>query len=206
MKLLTDDELEMNKEASRAATAVLADVVEAAARCEHLLSSLGSNGAVTTGGLSSSGLPKRFILAVTSSYVYALEEKQDGGKLFAGKMLECWDRARLIGKIRPTILTIGERVPDDRRVLTLVLPGQGGHGRAQTADRPAGANRKRHRLAVATDAAGRRVIDALVSQDHRPKEDRLHRAGRRRHNVLVRRGAAGSRQANPIVVCDARHW
>jgi hypothetical protein len=216
MKLLTDDELRMNQEASRAAAEVLADTVEAATRCDQLPSSIraeaarlrtsdrglprGSSAVRTNGEPGSAALPKRFILAVTTSYVYALEEKQDGGKLLAGKMLGCWHRAPLVAKIRPAILNVGERVPDDRQVLTLELPGEGGHSPhlVVAADRHAGAKGKRHRLAVAKDAAGRRVIDVLVGQDRRGKADRLHPTGRPRHAMAVRRHATGSRPAGLI--------
>jgi hypothetical protein len=188
MKPLSDDELRMNQQASSVAASVLSEAVEAATRCEQVTTDMKAEaagiGAVNRGlmrgmmslnkassvgrmgdGLRTGGLPKSFVLAVTASQVHALEDKHDGGNLVAGKVLKSWEREGFQARRGNAVTNPGLGVPDDRQVLTLLLPIEGGNNRylkaaarntAQTPGMP-------HRFMVAKDAASQAVIDSLVS-------------------------------------------
>ena len=138
---------QVNEQAAGVATSVLNDSVVAAARCEQVtqdqqLAAAGVGGA-TRGmakfgtklgrgmmpsvgnmakGLEGGGLPKTFILAVTSNQVHALEEKEKKGQLVPGKVLKSWDREGFSASLGGDAINAVSGVPEDRRVLTLYLP------------------------------------------------------------------------------------
>lgn len=193
MKPLSDDELRMNQQASSVAASVLSEAVEAATRCEQVTTDMMAEaagvGAINRGmmrgmmkmnkassvgrmgdGLRTGGLPKSFILAVGASQVYALEDKHDGGNLVAGKVLKSWNRDGFLAKRSPDVTNAAQGVPDDRQVLILFLPIEGGQNRylkaaarntAATAGMP-------HKFMIARDAPSQGVIDALVSASAGP--------------------------------------
>src|SRR5947209_20142723 len=113
MKPLSVEELKMNEDAANVAASVLGEPVEAATRCEQASQDMqleaAGLGAINRGfvkgakGLSrammprtmggikqmeTGGLPKTFVLAVSASKVYAIEDKEKGGELVAGKMVK----------------------------------------------------------------------------------------------------------------------
>ncbi len=193
MKPLSDDELRFNQQASSVAASVLSEAVEAATRCEQVTTDMMAEaagvGAINRGmmrgmmkmnkassvgrmgdGLRTGGLPKSFILAVGASQVYALEDKHDGGNLVAGKVLKSWKRDGFLAKRSPDVTKAAQGVPDDRQILILFLPIEGGQNRylkaaarntAATAGMP-------HKFMVARDAPSQGVIDALVSASAGP--------------------------------------
>jgi hypothetical protein len=107
------------------------------------------------------GLPDSFILAVTAGHVYALEDKREGGQLVPGKVLKTWDRGLRASRGTPQM----ERnmgVPDDRQLLILFLPIEGGGNRylSAAARNNPGAGFP-HKFMVGRDAPSQRVIDEL---------------------------------------------
>ena len=193
MKALTDDELRMNQQAVSVAATVLGESVEAATRCEQATQDMqleaAGVGAVNRGfvkgarGLSkvmmprtmggmkqmeSGGLPKSFVLAVTADKVHALEDKQDGGQLVAGKVLQSWDRATFTAKRgdAPGMNRISG-VPEDRQMLIIYLPLEGGKSKYMQAaaemTAAAGGPGMPHRMAVAKDDASEKVLDAVTA-------------------------------------------
>src|SRR5438874_2054433 len=108
MKALTDAELGMNEQAASVASSAVGESILAATRCEQVtqdqqLENFGvgkiNRGFVkgaeglgrvmmprSMGGIKNmktGGLPKSFVLAVSSSNVYAIEDKQQGDQLAA---------------------------------------------------------------------------------------------------------------------------
>ena len=193
MKALTDDELRMNQQAVSVAATVLGESVEAATRCEQATQDMqleaAGVGAVNRGfvkgarGLSkvmmprtmggmkqmeSGGLPRSFVLAVTADKVHALEDKQDGGQLVAGKVLQSWDRATFTAKRgdAPGMNRISG-VPEDRQMLIIYLPLEGGKSKyvqaAAEMTAAAGGPGMPHRMAVAKDDASEKVLDAVTA-------------------------------------------
>lgn len=193
MKLLSADELRMNEQAASVAASVLSEPVEAATRCEQVTVDMTAEaagvGAVNRGlmrgmmkmnkassvgrmadGLRSAGLPNSFVLAVTASKVYALEDNQRRGELVGGKVLKSWDREGFQARLGNPVTNPGLGIPDDRRVLILLLPIEGGNNRylqaaaRNTAHTP-GMPRK---VMVAKDSSSQAVIDRLVSASAGP--------------------------------------
>jgi hypothetical protein len=187
----------MNQQASTIAAAVLSEAVIAATRCEQVTEDM-KLGAAGVGGVSrglmkgmksmnrvlmpsvggvskelqTAGLPKSFVLAVTDSQVHALEDKHDGDKLVAGKILKSWSRDGFVAKRGAERMNMATGVPEDRQVLTLVLPIEGGKGRYQQAMArnvaAAGSPGMPHKVMVAKDAPSQNVIDTLVSASAGP--------------------------------------
>jgi hypothetical protein len=192
MKLLSDSELQMNQQASTIAASVLSEPVEAATRCEQVTQDM-TLGAAGVGGvnrgllkgmkavnrammpsvggvgkeLETGGLPKSFVLAVTKSQVHALEDKRDGDKLVAGKILKSWERDGFVAKHGAQRMNVASGVPEDRQVVILYLPIEPGRGRYQKAmarnAAAAGSPGMPHKVMVAVDAPSQGVIDALVT-------------------------------------------
>jgi hypothetical protein len=193
MKALTDEELRLNEQAIGVATSVVRDTVEAATRCELVDfmdqggKALGFGvgmraGAKAMRGLTrvtnprlagdlrqieTGGLPKSFVLAVTASKVYAVEDKRDGGKLVAGKVLESWDRAGFTASRDSTSMGSVMALPDDRELLTIYLPRESAKSRRlQMYNRvtdATGQSEMPQQVAVARDAASQKLVEALVS-------------------------------------------
>jgi putative oligomerization/nucleic acid binding protein len=193
MKLLTDNDLRVNQQAASVAATVLGQPVQAATRCEQVSTDMAAEaagvGSLSRGmmrgmmamnkassvgrmgdSLRSAGLPNSFILAVTETQVHAIEDKQKGGELVPGDVLRSWDRAGFLAKRGPDILNTATGVPEDRQVLILHLPIEGGNNRyLQAAARnTAGVGGKPYKFMVAKDAPSQAVVDALVTANAAP--------------------------------------
>lgn len=122
--------------------------------------------------LEGGGLPKSFILAVTETQVHAIEDKEDGGKLVAGKVLKSWDRDGFMVKRSPAGLNATMGVPDDRQMITLYLPIEGGKNKYLKAaahnTAAAGSPGMPHKVVVGHDAPSQAIIDTLVSANAVP--------------------------------------
>ena len=138
---------QVNEQAYGVATTVLNDSVAAAARLEQVtqdqqLEAFGVGGATRgmakfgkklggammpsvgkmSKGLETGFLPKSFILAVTSSQVHAIEEKEKGGRLVPGDVIKSWDREGFRASLGNDAISAVSGAPDDRQVLTLYIP------------------------------------------------------------------------------------
>jgi hypothetical protein len=178
----------MNEQAVELAASVLAQPVVAATRCEQatldmaaqaagvraidrgvMRGMLAMNSASSVGRMSNAlrtaGLPNSFVLAVTATHVYAIEDKHENGNLVAGKVLKSWDRDGFQARRGNALVNPGLGIPEDRQVLVLVLPLEGGHNRylKAQAQNLAQVGGKPYRFVVGVDAASERVVDALVS-------------------------------------------
>jgi hypothetical protein len=193
VKALTSEDLSMNQQAASVASSVTGDAIEVAARCELCtqdmqLEAFGVGGfnrgfvkaskglsrvmmPRTMGGLKNmetGGLPNSFVLAASKGKVYAIEDKHDGGQLVAGKVLMTWDRATFSAKraTAPVMAAI-TGVPDDRQLLTVYIPLDGGKSKyMQAAARigeAAGSPGQPHQYALANDDASNRLIDAVTA-------------------------------------------
>ncbi len=188
MKPLSDEQLRVNQQAATVAASVLSEQVQAATRCEQVTVDMSAEaagvGAINRGlmrgmmsmnkassvgrmadGLRTGGLPQSFILAVTPTHVHAIEDKQNRGELVAGKLLKSWDREGFQARHGNPATYPGMGIPEDRQVLTLLLPIEGGNNRylkaaaRSTAHTPG----KPQKFMVAKDAPSQAVIDALVT-------------------------------------------
>jgi putative oligomerization/nucleic acid binding protein len=192
MKELTSEELQLNQQAVKVAASVLGEAVVAATRCEQattddmvgaagvgainrglmkgmksmskvMMPSIGKMSTELEGG----GLPGSFILAVTETQIHALEDKHSGGTLEVGKALKSWDRQGFMAKNSPSNLNATFGVPDDRQVVVLYLPIEGGNNKYLKAaahnTAAAGSAGMPHKVALAKDAPSQAVIDAIVS-------------------------------------------
>jgi len=191
MNPLSEAELRMNQDAVSVATAVLSERVLAATRCEQVTTDMTAEaagvGSINRGmmrgmksmnkvlmpslgkmskELEGASLPKSFILAVTDSQVHALEDSHDGDKLVAGKVLNSWNREGFMAKLSPQGLNASSGVPDDRQVIVLYLPIEGGKSKYLKAAAhnvaAAGSAGMPHKFMVAKDAPSQGVIDTLV--------------------------------------------
>jgi hypothetical protein len=195
---LTKEEERMNEQAASVASSVLHESVDAACRCEQVtqgmqLEAAGvstvSRGFVkgfrglsrvmmprTMGGLNqmeTGGLPSSFVLAVTADKVYAIQDKRDGGRLVGGKVLMSWERESFTAKLNTMAgLNVTSGVPEDRQILIIYLPLEGGKSRyMQAAARQAaayGSPGMPHRVALAKDEASQKVIDAVTANAPAP--------------------------------------
>jgi hypothetical protein len=192
MKPLSADELRMNHDAASVAAGVLSETVVAATRCEQVTMDMRAGaagvGAVNRGlmrgmksmnrammpgvggmakGLETGGLPGSFVLAVTDTQIHALEDKQNDGSLVAGKVLKSWDRDGFVAKRGPAAMNASSGVPDDRQVLILFLPIEGGNNRylkaAARNTAAAGSAGMPRKVMVAKDEPSEGVIDAIAS-------------------------------------------
>jgi hypothetical protein len=212
MKLLSEDQLRGNEQAASVASSVLSEPVEAATRCEQITMDMKAEAAGVGGinrglmrgmrsmnkissvgrmgdGLETAGLPKSFIIAVTADQVHAIEDKQDDGELVPGKVLRTWDRAGFRAKLSPTMANMGSGVTDDRQVLILMLPIEGGNNRylKAAAANTAAIGGKPYKFMIAKDAASQGVIDALVQANAVPN---VMIGGTNVQELLARAGGA----------------
>jgi hypothetical protein len=192
VKPLSDEELQMNEQAKEVAASVLGESVVAATRCEQITQDTqiqaagmgktmrgmakfsrgmarASGGNLITGGamkmgdeMRGGGLPKSFVLAVTESEIHALEDKERGGQLVAGKALKSWNRDEIKASAGVAIGVPG----DDRQQLTLYLPTGDSKNKYMKAAAvqmaKAGSPGMPTRFLVAKDAASQAVIDLLT--------------------------------------------
>ncbi len=182
---------QVNQQAMGVATEALNDSVIAAAHCEAVsqdqqMKAAGVGGA-TRGmakfgtklgrgmmpsvgnmakGLESSGLPGNFILAVTSSQVVALEEKEKKGELVPGKVLKSWDRANVSARMGDNTINAVSGVPEDRQGITLYLPLDDSKNKylaaAAQMQAQAGAGGQPTRFQIAKDDASNALAKELV--------------------------------------------
>jgi Short C-terminal domain len=183
---------QVNQEATSVATEVLNDSVVAACHMEQVtqdqqLKAAGIGGA-TRGmakfgtklgeglmpsvgnmakGLRGAGLPENFILAVTSSQVVAIEEKDKKGKLAKGKVLKSWNRDEVTANMNASdVMGAVSGTPEDRQVITLYLPLDGSKNKylaaAAQMQANAGAAGQPTRFQIAKDEASEAVAKELV--------------------------------------------
>jgi hypothetical protein len=172
IKRLSDRDLQMNQQAAAVAAAVLAQPVEAATRCEQRSTKATqiypSGGEVWSRQIpNGSGLPKSFILAVTRTHIFALEDKQHRGRLVPGGVIKVWDREGFRAMRGADAMAAAAGLPDDRQTVTLWLPIDGDSGRvAQAIAQQRAAAGQRipglpHMFMVGKDAASQRVLQVL---------------------------------------------
>jgi hypothetical protein len=141
---------QLNEQAAQVASSVLNDSVLAAACCEQVTQDQqmkaagiggGTRGMAKVGskmgrammpgvgkmakGLEGGGLPGSFILAVTSTQIHAIEEKEKKGQLVPGKVLKSWDREGFRASMGNDTINAVSGVPEDRQAITLYLPLDG---------------------------------------------------------------------------------
>ncbi len=198
MKLLTEEELRMNEQAVDVASAAVGEPVEAAARCEQasqdMMLEAAGVGAVnrgfvkgakamsrvmmprTMGGMKqmeTGGLPSSFVLAATATKVYAIEDKQDHGKLVPGKILQTWDRDGFRAKRNEVQgLNVTSGLPDDRQLLIIYLSLEGTKSRyMQAAQRQMdayGSPGMPTKFALAKDDASEKLLAAVTANAPAP--------------------------------------
>jgi hypothetical protein len=198
VKALTSEELALNDQAVTVAASAVGEPIEAAARCELCtqdmqLEAVGvggiSRGFVkaskglgrvmmpkTMGGMKqmeTGGLPNSFVLAASSDKVYAIEDKHEGGKLVGGSVIKTWDRATFSARraAAPVMAAI-TGIPDDRQLLTIYIPLDGGKSKymqaAANITAAAGSPGQPHQYALAKDDASNRLIDAVTANAPAP--------------------------------------
>ena len=180
LKRLGDRELSMNQQAAAVAATVLSQSVEAATRCEQISTKATKMYAGGGGDMrwksvpNGTGLPKSFILAVTRTHVYALEDKQHRGELVPGQVLKAWDRTGFRAQPGRDAMLVANGMPNDRQSLMLVLPidadsspiaQQVAQQRAATGQRTPGIP---HGFVVGRDPASQRVVAALAASSPPP--------------------------------------
>lgn len=162
-----------NQQAAAVASAVLGQPVEAATLCEQR-STTATQMYPSGGGEvhwkrvpNGTGLPKSFILAVTATHVYALEDKHQRGVPVGGAVLKAWDRSGFRAQAGGDAAARAGGLPGDRQMITLWLPIDGDSGRVaqQIAAQRAASGRRipalPHAFVIARDEPGQRLIDAL---------------------------------------------
>jgi hypothetical protein len=175
LKRLSDRELLMNQQAAAVAATVLSQPVEAATRCEQISTKATKMYASGGGDMrwksvpNGTGLPKSFILALTRTHVYALEDKQHRGDLVPGQVLKVWDRGGFRAQPGRDAMLAASGMPEDRQSLILFLPidadsspmaQQIASQRAATGQRTPGLP---HGFVVGRDTASQRVVAALAA-------------------------------------------
>jgi hypothetical protein len=175
LKRLSDRELLMNQQAATVAASVLSQPVEAATRCEQISTKATKMYAAGGGDMrwknvpNGTGLPKSFILAVTRTHVYALEDKEHRGELVPGHVLKTWDRLGFRAQPGRDAMLAANGMPDDRQSLILFLPIDGDSSpiSQEVARRRAAAGQRTpglpHGFVVGRDAASQRVVAALAA-------------------------------------------
>jgi hypothetical protein len=186
MKVLSEDELRMNEQAATMAAEALSIPVEAATRCEQLTVDMAAGAAGVSAmnrgmmrgmtkmtkftsvgkmgdGIRSAGLPDLFILAVSANHVHAVEAKEHRGTLVAGKELRSWDREGFQARVSAGMANMSSGVPEDRQVIILTLPIEGGNNRylKAAAQNLAAIGGKPYKFAIPIDAASQGLIDAI---------------------------------------------
>jgi Short C-terminal domain len=190
---LSQEELQMNADAANVASSAVGEPIEAATRVEQVtedqqLAAAGVGGfnrgfvkaskglsrvmmPRTMGGMKNmqtGGLPKSFVLAVSSSKVYALEDKQDGGKLVAGKVLEEWDRSTFMAKRNNAQgMNVISGAPEDRQLVVIYLKLDGGKSKYMQAaarmQEASGGPGQPHRMMFGKDPASDKVIELITA-------------------------------------------
>ncbi len=176
MKRLSESDIRMNEQAASVAASVLGQSVEAATRCDQLSTKAtqmypSSGGEVWSKQVpNGTGLPKTFLLAVTSTHVHAIEFNERRGELAPGRVIKTWDRAGFRAHTANNTMAALGHVPGDRQALMLFLPIDGDASRVEQAiaqQRVAAGGRAPSRpftFFIGTDAASARVIVALAAQ------------------------------------------
>lgn len=223
---LSEDELRMNEQAADVASKVVGEPVEAATRCEQVtqdqqLAAAGVGGINrgfvkaskglsrvmmprTMGGLKSmetGGLPKSFVLAATSSKVYAIEDKHDGANLVPGKVLMDWDRETFrASKNQAPGMNVISGAPDDRQLLTIYLPLDGAKSKYMQAaarmQQAAGSPGQPHRIMVGKDAASDKLIAAVTANAPAPGAN-IMIGGQSVADMMAQAQAGGAAAADP---------
>lgn len=182
---------QVNQQAAGVATETLNDSVVAAAHCEQVsqgqqLKAAGVGGA-TRGmakfgskmgrammpsvgnmakGLEGGGLPGSFILAVTSTQIHAIEEKEKKGQLVPGKVLKSWDREGFRASLGNDAINAVSGVPEDRQAITLYLPLDDSKNKylaaAAQMQAAAGGAGQPTRFQIAKDEASEALVKELV--------------------------------------------
>jgi hypothetical protein len=180
LKRLSDRDLVMNQQAAMVAATVLSQPVEAATRCEQVSTKATKMYAAGGGDMrwksvpNGTGLPKSFILAVTRTHVYALEDKQHRGQLVPGQVLKAWDRASLRAQPGRDAMLVANGMPDDRQSLMLFLPFDSSSSpiAQKVAQQRAAAGQRTpgvpHGFVVGRDPASQRVVAALAASSPPP--------------------------------------
>lgn len=180
LKRLSDRELMMNQQAATIAATVLSQPVEAATRCEQISTKATKMFAAGGGDMrwksvpNGTGLPKSFILAVTRTHVYALEDKQHRGELVPGQVLKAWDRVGFRVQPGRDAMLAASGMPDDRQSLILFLPIDSSSSSIaqQIAQQRAAAGQRTpglpHGFVLGRDPASQRVVAALVASSPPP--------------------------------------
>jgi hypothetical protein len=185
---------QINEQAMSVASSVVNDSVVAAAHCEQVTQDQqlkaagvggGSRAAAKFGtklggaimpsvgnmakGLQGGGLPERFILAVTSSQVVALEEKEKKGELKPGKVLKSWDREEIRASMGNDVIGAVSGTPENRQVITLYLPLDASKSKylaaAANMQAAAGATGQPTRFQIAKDEASEALAKELVGDN-----------------------------------------
>jgi hypothetical protein len=158
MPQLTEADVTLNAQATSVASSVVGEQVEAATRCELITQQQ---------RLTAAGLPNTFVVAVSATKVYAIEDKLQDGRLVAGRLLKAWDRRGFMAKApaSPAIAATGG-VPDDRQVLVLYVPMDGAKTRYMQAAAShvaaAGSPGMPTKVMVARDDAGQKLLGAIL--------------------------------------------
>jgi len=117
-------------------------------------------------GLQGGGLPERFILAVTSSQIVAIEEKEKKGELKPGKVLESWDRQEIRASMGNDVAAAVSGTPEDRQVITLYLPLDSSKSKylaaAANMQAAAGVTGQPTRFQIAKDEASNALAKELI--------------------------------------------
>jgi hypothetical protein len=198
MKPLTAEQLQMNEDAVNVAASAVGEPIEAACRCEQasqdMMLEAAGVGAINRGfvkgakGLSrammpktmggmkqmeTGGLPNSFVLAASETKVYAIEDKEDHGKLVPGKILQTWERGAFQAKrneLQGMNVTMG--IPDDRQMLIIYLSLEGNKSKyMQAAQRQMdayGSPGQPTRFALAKDEPSEKLIAAVTANAPAP--------------------------------------
>jgi hypothetical protein len=118
-------------------------------------------------GLQGSGLPENFILAITSSEIHAIEEKDKKDKLVKGKVLKSWNRDEVSASMNAAqMMGAVSGTPEDRQVITLYLPLDGSKSKylaaAAQMQAQAGAAGQPTRFQIAKDEVSDAVAKELI--------------------------------------------
>ena len=117
-------------------------------------------------GLKGGGLPESFILAVTSSQIVAIEEKEKKGELKPGKVLKSWDRQEIRASMGNDVAAAVSGTPEDRQVITLYLPLDGSKSKylaaAANMQAAAGVTGQPTRFQIAKDEASNALAKELI--------------------------------------------
>jgi hypothetical protein len=123
-------------------------------------------------GLEGGGLPKRFILAITSNEIVALEEKEKDDTVSCGKVLKSWPREGFTAQVQPQNLNQLQGVPADRQILTLYLPLTGSGNKyleaAGSNIEAAGSPGMPTRFMIALDEPSQAVVKEIATQGGGP--------------------------------------